>query len=44
MDLFNLYSDVIVRELEVLPGLIIDNQTIDNINYADKSVDSRRGM
>ena len=34
-DLFNLYSETIVRELEDMPGLKIGGKIINNLRYAD---------
>lgn len=37
-DLFNLYSETILRELEVLLAFIIGRNKVNNIKYADDSV------
>ena len=37
-DLFNLYSEMILRELEDLPGLVVGGHNINNIRYADDTV------
>lgn len=37
-DLFNLYSEAILRKLETLTGFIIDGDHIKNIRYADDTV------
>ena len=37
-DLFNLYSELILRELEDLPGLVVGGQNVNNIRYADETV------
>ncbi|MGX9987587.1 reverse transcriptase domain-containing protein [Soonwooa purpurea] len=37
-DLFNLYSEAILRELEDLPGFIIGGHNLNNIRYADDTV------
>lgn len=35
MDLFDLYSIVIWRKLELLPGFIVGGHNLNNIGYAD---------
>lgn len=37
-DLFNLYSETILRELEILSGFIIDGHNLDNIRHSDDTV------
>ena len=37
-DLFNLYKEMILRELEDLPRLVIRGHNINNIRYADDTV------
>ena len=37
-DLSNLYSEMILRELEDLPGLVVGGHNINNIRYADDTV------
>ena len=37
-DLFNLYSEIILRNLEDMPGIRINGQMINNIRYADDTV------
>ncbi len=37
-DLFNLYSEIILRCLQDLPGVVINGQNINNIRYADDTV------
>ena len=37
-DLFNLYSEWILRELEELPGVVIGGTRINNLRYADDAV------
>ena len=37
-DLFNLYSELILRELEELPGVVIGGTRINNLRYADDTV------
>lgn len=34
-NLFDLYSEVILRELEILSGFIINGRKLNNIRYAD---------
>lgn len=45
MDLFNLYSEAMLRELEVLPEFIIDNnfnniRYLVNVRYIEKTVET----
>ena len=37
-DLFNLYSEIILRNIEDSPGLKVNGETINNIRYADDTV------
>lgn len=37
-DLFNLYNEAILRELELLPGFIISGHNLNNIRYANYTV------
>ena len=37
-DLFNLYSEMILKELVDLPGLVVGGHNINNIRYADDTV------
>ena len=37
-DLFNLYSERILRELEAMPGLVVGGNNINNLRYADDTV------
>lgn len=37
-DLFNRYSEAIVRELEVVPGFVIGGHNLNSIRYADVTV------
>lgn len=38
MDLFNRYSDAILRELEILPRFITGGHSLNNRRYADDTV------
>ena len=38
LDLFNYYSEMILRELEVEKGLKVGGQNITNLRYADDTV------
>lgn len=42
MDLFKIYSKIILKGLENLPGFIISKHNLSNIWYADNSVDDRK--
>ena len=37
-DLFNLYSEVILRDIKDMPGAKIDGVNINNVRYADDTV------
>jgi len=37
-DLFNLYSERALRELEDMPGMVVGGSNINNIRYADDTV------
>lgn len=37
-DLFNIYSEIILRELEDMPGLVVAGNNINNLRYADDTV------
>ena len=37
-DLFNIYSEMILRNLENYPGVKINGENINNIRYADDTV------
>lgn len=37
-DLINHHIDIILRELEILPGFIIGSHNLDNIRYADNTM------
>jgi len=37
-DLINLYGEVILRELDGMPGFVIGGHNVNNIRYADDTV------
>ena len=37
-DLFSLYSEIILREVEELHGVVINGRNVNNIRYADDTV------
>ena len=37
-DLFSLYSEIILREVEDLHGVVINGRNVNNIRYADDTV------
>lgn len=41
MDLFKLYSEAILKELQVVPGIITGGHCLNNIRYTDKTVGGR---
>ena len=37
-DIFNLYSQGVLRELQDMPGLVVAGNIIDNLRYGDDTV------